>query len=426
MRYYLIALCFFSFGASATEFVRIGAGSPAQGAANVIGLTSTPLDAISGNPALLADSHDFLQVSATAAYVDSEFTSSLGEKSSAERGPGVLPDFAHRIDSPIPGLRFAYGAYVNSAMRADFSFLDPPGTLGVSYGNQKHLSEYIAVNFVASASYELSDKTAIGATIGAVYNRNRLESPYIFQSHSALAGLKVLVDLEADDVAFTGRVGLRHKLSDDLRLYLSHGFESDFSAEGKLKGNIAALGFDFQPHIEYDAKVKTGSPANTSVGIVWDVNPTLSLGFQYDHIQWDRTFSSLPISLTKGQNNDLNSFLGSDEIFDEAPLNWKNQNVFHAGIQYLTPRGWTLRLGFEHSSSVPVNRAVLTPLTGAIFDSAYSLGMSIPKGQGIIDLSYRWTRGADAEVINSQLLGGEYSGTTLNLDLHSLTVSYRR
>lgn len=311
---------------------------------------------------------------------------------------------------------------MQSALRADFSFQDPPGTAGVSYAVQQHLSEWIIAKLGAALSYQLSDRLSAGLSLGLAYNRNRLDAPYIFQSQPALTGLKVLVDLEADDLALTSALGLTYRASDAVNLHLSYSLRTDFSADGDASGNLGQLGLGITDSFRYDANVETALSAVLVAGLTWQVSERLTLGAQWDRIYWAESFDNLPIRLTNGSNGELNAFLGANSIVDVAPLDWRDQDTFHIGGEFLLTGGGKLRLGYE-SSEAPVPGRTFTPMTGAILDQAWTAGLQFRLGQRDIDVAYRFADGDDLRVVDSGLAGGEYDNTGQSLELHSLVIS---
>lgn len=420
----LISLLVLAPLSSANDLIRLGGSARSQASANIAGLSRDPLSALTTNPAFLSAAGSSQQVNVSTLYVDSVFTSSLGERTRADRGPGLLPEFAFARQRPNSALSWGGGVVIQSALRADFELLDPPGTLGVSYGRQTHRSEFLIAKFAAAAAYQLNPDLTIGASVGLAYNRNRLEAPYIFQSHPGLAGLKVLVDLDTDDVAATASLGLDYALSDNLSFNLAYTMETDFAAHGDLDGNLAQLGLGFQEDFSYDVRVSTALPASLSAGLIWQASDRLQLATQIDWVGWERAFDELPISLSNGSNADLNAFLGEDRIRDTAPLNWEDQRVLHLGGNYILGNRWQLRAGYERSN-VPVPRSTVTPMTAAILNEAYSIGVGVPLNSSWVDIAYRYSTADDYSVLNSALLGGEYSGTRQSLNLHSLSVSFR-
>ena len=190
----------FSPATNATDLIRSGGGAGNEGVAGVLGLSSDPLSAVNGNPAMLSGLENGQVFSMAMLSVDSVFTSSTGETAEADEGPGFLPQFAMKRQLGNGNWSWGAGFSVKSAMQADFNFVDPPGTLGVSYGRQTHRSEFLVARASGALSYQVNPALSLGISLEALYNRNQLQAPYIFQSHPVLAGLKVLVDLDADDL----------------------------------------------------------------------------------------------------------------------------------------------------------------------------------------------------------------------------------
>ncbi len=406
----------------ASDIIRLTSSAGSEGAAGVSALSPTPQTALLANPALLSRMDDGMSLTLTALAVDSDFTSQLGEVSAADSGPGLFPEFG--IKGSLDNSKWQWGAAatIQSALLADFSFTDPPGTADVSYGLQRHRSEWLIAKLGAALSYDFSDRLSAGLTVGLAYNRNELEAPYIFQSHPVLRGLKVLVDLSADDVAFTSVIGLTYAARPDVDFSVSYSLRSDFSADGNLVGNLGQLGLGIEETFTYAANVETALPAIFIAGLSWRANEQLTLGLQWDRVHWENSFATLPVRLTAGSNAELNAFLGEDVIFDTAPLLWEDQDSLHLGAEYLLTSGTTLRAGYERTEP-PVPGRTFTPLTGAIFDRAYTLGAGFTLNNTRLDLAYRISTGDDIQVGNSALASGEYANTSQSLTLHSLVLS---
>ncbi len=418
----LVALLIFPVLGEANDLLRLGGSARSQASANIAGLARDPISSVTTNPAFLSAAGNAHQVSLSTLYVDSVFTTSTGERSRADSGPGIFPELAFSRQVANSAFTWGGGVVVQSALRADFEFLDPPGTLGVSYGRQTHRSEFVIVKFSVAGAYRVNSKLAIGGSLGLAYNRNQLEAPYIFQSHPALAGFKVLVDLDTDDVAATATMGVDYALSERMNLNLAYTMQTDFAATGELDGNLAQLGLGIQEDFNYDVRVSTALPASLSAGLTWEATSTLQLAAQIDWIGWEDSFNTLPISLSNGSNADLNGFLGEDRIRDTAPLDWEDQRILHLGGNFTLNNRWQLRGGYE-TANAPVPRSTVTSMTAAILNEAYSVGVGIPLRSSWIDIAYRFTTADDYRVVSSALLGGEYNGTRQSLSLHSLTIS---
>lgn len=422
----LLAVCLVLFGDSpvfASDLIRTSGGAGSMGAGNIAQLGRGPLSAMANNPALLVGQESGLQVSTQTVSVDSTFITALNESAEADDGPGIIPEiaFARPLDEFIT---LGGAVSVRSALRAEFAFTDPPGTLGISYGEQAHESEYIVINAGLGLGYAVTERLSLGAALSLSWNRNRLKAPYIFQTHPVLEGLKVLVDMEVDDVTAGGVLGFNYAINDALDVSLSYALESDFRARGDLHGELGQLGLGIEPDFRYNARVDTGVPAFTSLGVRWRATDALTLGAQADLIHWEETFQELPLRLTNGNNARLNEFLGSTRIDDRAPLDWDDQTIWHLGGQYALTESTTLSLGIERSD-VPVPTATMTPMTGAILNQAYSFGLSRNFGDTVLDLAYRFSDSDPVHVTDSVLDGGEYNNTALDLSLHTLAVTLK-
>jgi len=322
------------------------------------------------------------------------------------------------------GNRLTLGASVSpvSSLEADWEFPDPPGALGVTFGQQTHKSSFIALRSAVGLGYQVNPRFSIGTSVGLIYNRNRLKAPYIFQSHpilaGALGGVKVLTNLEADGFGWNGVFSATYRLHDDVELGLSYTTETDFEATGTIRG-LAPLGIGSFTH---DAEVETHLPQIVSTGLSWEINDPLRIGFQVDWIDWSDAFEDLPLHLTNGTNAVLNGILGSTSIDDTAPLNWKDRFVYRLGLEYDWSEQLQLRAGYSFGES-PVQSETLTPTTAAIMKHTLGFGAGYRMGKYNIDLAYQWDLPTEDGVGTSQLLAGEYNNSEVDVSIHWLSIA---
>jgi hypothetical protein len=93
-----------------------------------------PLEAMQGNPAELTSlSGRSLDLSVTSLFASGSFTNSVSNRGTIQSSSGTLPygAFGMRL-----GSRFVLGlsAAPDTMMKANWTYLDPPGTGGASYG----------------------------------------------------------------------------------------------------------------------------------------------------------------------------------------------------------------------------------------------------------------------------------------------------
>ncbi|MEX2523637.1 MAG: outer membrane protein transport protein [Gammaproteobacteria bacterium] len=409
----------------ANDLLRNSAGARTMGTGGIVAMADDPLAAMTGNPAYLtSQTETSVQVGLTTVLIDARYSNIVEAGNKADSGPGFVPDLA--VVHPLDGSELTLGGAITtqSALKADYRFPDPPGTLGVTYGVQKHKSEYIVLKSAVGAAYNLNDTVSVGGSLGISYNRNRLKAPYIFQSHPVLKGLKVLTNLDTDGLGVNATLGVDYRPSDKFLLSAGYSFKTAFNATGRITGNLGELGLPISPEFKYDAEVDTAVPRSVSLSAAWQATPQLMLGVQLDWIDWSDAFDQLPLHFTNGDNIALNALLGSDAIDDTAPLDWRDQYIFHIGSEYRWSDNVSLRAGYQYGRS-PVPAATLTPMTAAITKHAVSLGLGYQSVDYTIDLAYRWSLPNTERAGNSILLGGEFNDSSTRVGTHWFGFSIR-
>lgn len=379
------------------------------------------LSAMNSNPAALARlKGGSLVLSGTVATLDARYNNT-GNSVNADSSPGFIPEFAYTREL---NNRLTMGLSVTpiSTLDADWVFLDPADGNGTSFGNTQHKSSYIVVRTSVGAGYQVNDRLAVGASIGLLYNRNRLKSPYTFQSHPVLAalGAKVTADLETDGFGVNGVFSLDYQVTDSVLFSLGYTTPANFDTEGNIKGSTPLAGIGFY---SYDARIETELPQMIQAGINWQVRPGLRLGFQLDWIDWSSAFKNLPLHLTNGSNAVLNTLSGSNSIDDTAPLNWNDSFVLHFGTEYEYSSSTTLRFGYSYGKN-PVPATTATPMNAAIMENTLAFGAGFDTSDYLVDVSYAWDLPSDININNSQLVGGtKYNGGKIDVSIHWFSVS---
>lgn len=386
------------------------------------------LDALSANPAgLTALTDRTLNVSVTSIFARGSFTNSVNANSPMTTSPGVMPYGAFGM--PIGHSRFSIGVGVVPELTSvsEWQYVDAPGAAGASYGLQKQKAAILAARSVAGVGVNLTKKIAVGVTVGAVYNSNTLQSPYIFQSHPALAGLKTLLDLQTSGVGWNTSVGVLAKPTSKIQINAAWKSRTEIDSTGDASGNIgvqlAAIGLGAaRPDFHYSALVHNTLPQSALFGINWKVDGKWTVSAQSNWVNWHDAFASLPVSLTDGNNADINGVLGTNSIFDRVPVEWKDQLSFRGGVERTVKENFSIRGGYAHSNS-PVPASTLSPLTAAIMTHQVSTGLGYRYAKWVFDLGYAFDPTAEQSVGQSRLLSGEYSNSTVRLGTQALTLN---
>jgi len=154
---------------------------------------------------------------------------------------------------------FVVGAMPELLSTADWKYVDAPGTAGATYGLQQQKSAINALRMAAGVGVSFGSKFSWGATVGADYNTNTLQAPYIFQTQPQLAGLKTLLDLHTSGVGWNASLGaLAHptrKLEVGLAWKSRTVINSSGTAIGDAYAQFAALGVSAPANFIYSARV---------------------------------------------------------------------------------------------------------------------------------------------------------------------------
>jgi long-subunit fatty acid transport protein len=313
-------------------------------------------------------------------------------------------------------------------MRANWHYVDAPGTAGVTYGYQTQEDQIIAVRPSLGAARTFGPKWSAGATLGIAYNQNDLHAPYIFQQQPQLAGLKVLLNLTTRGYGWNGSAGVQWQPSSDLRMGLAWKSGTTIHTQGEATGSASALfnalGITASPLYSYHAQVMNHLPQAFDAGIRWRMDRHLTWVFEGDFTAWGQAFQQLPVTLTGGTNATINSVVGSNAFNDSVPLHWSNQGTFHGGIEAPVGESWTLRGGYSYATN-PVPNATLTPLTAAIMQNGIAGGAGWTHNHWQYDAAYLAQLPSTQSVGQSGLLAGEYSNSRVMVWIQSVTLTAR-
>jgi len=361
----------------------------------------------------------------------------------------ALGDFrnAYNPDARVHGLAGAlpYGAYASPLrrshwvfggaftpdilMKANWRYVDAPGTAGVTYGLQSQQTQILGLRSSFGAARTLGRKWNVGVTVGLVYNQNHLAAPYIFQQQPALAGLKVLVDLTTRGYGWNGSAGVQWQPSSRFRVGLSWKSGTTIHTQGQLNGSasalFSALGVTAPSDFTYQAHVLNHLPQAFEGGASWRTRSQTTFVVEAGMIAWGQAFQELPMTLTGGSNAVINSVAGSSTLQDTVPLHWNNQATARVGVEHRLTEIVTLRGGYSFRTN-PVPSGTLTPLTAAIMQHAVGTGAGWNPGKWHSDLAYQIQLPSSESVGTSSLRAGEYDDSSVRVLTQSVTLSVRR
>ena len=257
----------------------------------------------------------------------------------------------------------------------NWHYPDPPSASGVSYGPEQDRAEIINLRSAIGIAGQVDPQLSIGASVGLIYNKNELTTPYIFQNVQTAAGVdgaKTLFNLQTEGLGWNAQVGLLYKPTPDLQFGVSYESPTTIVSTGDATGNPSAQ-FGASLPFYYDATATNTLPQQVRAGVSWKFQPQWRGTVQLDWIDWADAFSNLPLTFKNGSNPTVNGVLGSS-FTESIPLNWKSEFVYRVGFEYDVTENLALRAGYCYGNS-PVPTSTLTPMNAAILENTFTCGI---------------------------------------------------
>jgi long-chain fatty acid transport protein len=404
----------------------VGARSMAMGGADVA-WANDPLGAMGVNPAGLAFlPSPELTLGGVGGFVQGNFNKPGVSGGDLNGNPGALPEGAFAMPLPIGGntpVVIGLSFVPESMLLANWHYLDPPGAGGVSYGNQQDRSEILVLRSALGAAVQVTQQVSFGASVGLIYNKNELTTPYIFQNlqpNAGANGAKTLLNLQTEGLAWNAQIGVIYRPTPDLQFGLSYESESTVVSTGDATGNPYAQ-FGAALPFHYDATVTNTFPQEVRGGVSWKFQPQWRLALQVDWIDWSDAFHQLPLQFRNGSNATVNGVLGAS-FTEQIPLNWQSEFVYRIGMEYNVTPDWTVRAGYSYGGS-PVPTSTLTPLNAAIMEHTFTVGAAYHWKQFDVEMAYQYDLPATQNIGTSGLSSGEYSNSSIQVSAHEFALS---
>jgi long-chain fatty acid transport protein len=315
-----------------------------------------------------------------------------------------------------------------SMLLADWHYQDPEGGLGgtVSYGYQEDKSEIFVLRPAIGVGVQLCPQLSIGLSLGAIYNKNELISPYIFQNLQPPGpnGAKTLLDLNTSGWGWNAQIGMIYRPLTNLQFGLTYQNKYTVASYGDATGDAYAQFPPTPPGVlafHYNAEVDNTFPDQVSLGGSWQFLPNWRVAAQVDWIDWANSFHTLPVKLSNGSNPAVNGVVGS-AFQDNIPLNWQSEFVYRVGLEYDPAENLSLRAGYCYGRN-PVPAATLTPMTAAIMENTVTAGIGYRWRNYQFDIAYQCDLPQKENVGTSALLSGEYSNSSTEVYVHWLAAT---
>ena len=402
----------------------IGARSMAMGGADVA-WAADPLGAMGVNPAGLA----FIPTPELTLGMQGGFVSGHFDKPGISSGdldtnPAAIPEAAFAMPLGTWPVVIGLSFVPESTDLVNWHYPDPPSASGVTYGPEQDRAEIINLRSAIGIAGQVNPQLSIGASVGLIYNKNELTTPYIFQNlqpNPAWNGAKTLLNLQTEGLGWNAQVGVIYKPTPDLQFGISYESPTTIVSTGDASGNPSAQFGGANLPFHYDASVTNTLPQQVRAGVSWKFQPQWRGTAQIDWIDWSGAFNNLPLSFKNGSNPTVNGVLGQS-FSDSIPLNWKSEFVYRVGFEYDVTENLALRAGYCYGNS-PVPASTLTPLNAAILENTITAGIGYKWKQYTIDLGYQYDFPSVQNIGASSLQAGEYSNSSIKISAQQFALS---
>lgn len=298
-----------------------------------------------------------------------------------------------------------------------------PAGFGAAYGNLNNpllgTNNYRSIGGLAKIlpgiSYGVTDRLAIGITVGIAFSDAELRGPLFFQQ-PPLQGLPAITSLHGSGVAPTGSVGMQYQLAEDVMLGATYTEQTNFDLHGGSDAGLL-LGPPFGViSSHFDSKFRLKWPRSVAVGLKYDLCPHRRFSADVIWYDWAHAFDQINFQFSN-PTNPIVGALAPLPIKDVLPLNWVDSVSLRLGYEWETSERDTCRVGYAYHHS-PSPNSTLNPYVDGVLEHAFSVGFSRKLDRAVFNAAYQYSFGPQRDVTNSALVGGLFDNTTLAAQAH--------
>lgn len=323
---------------------------------------------------------------------------------SNNRGPYAAPQLAYTYRDGR--YAFGIGAFARGGVGTEYgkdSFLSR-ATGGLDTGLEVS-SRLLTLNIPVAASYQVTDRLAVGASVDAVWQGLNLDLLLGADQVGSLIGdgrargtlipvLGGLPDMRGAHLSFTkdkpiasgadawgwgGKLGLTYKLNQDTILGASYVLETslqDMSGNATLTAIDGTVGQVRLPGKIYIKDFQ--SPAQLNLGVSHRFNDQWMVVADVSRIFWKHAVKDIKVSFSANDGGNIDI---------DLPQNYKDQTALSLGVAYTTGK-WTLRGGGRIATQALRSETMLAVIP-AITNRFATLGFGYQiSPQGSIDFAY--------------------------------------
>ena len=165
-------------------------------------------------------------------------------------------------------------------------------------------------------------------------------------------------------------------------------------------------------------------PQSVGLGVRHELCPHRILAADVIWYNWSQAFNHLDLMFTHPSNPVFAAVIGPS-LAERFPLEWQDSVSVRIGYEQHLSQDRVFRLGYAyHHDQIPDR--TLTPYIPATLEHAFSLGYGWTWNLWEMDLAYQYSFGPTRTVTTSDLVGGEFSGSSVRARAHWAFLSFLR
>jgi long-chain fatty acid transport protein len=286
---------------------------------------------------------------------------------SNNRGPYLAPEIAYTKRSGA--WAFGVGAFAQGGLGTEYgsnSFLSQgTGGLKTGLGNSSRL---LVLDIPFAASYQVTDKLAIGGSIDAMWQGLNLDLllgadqvgsllasgratgslvptlgglPALRAAHFSLTKNEPLAS-GVDSWGYSGRLGMVYQATADTRLGVAYTAKSKMR---DMEGNATLTAVDaIAGQIAMTGKIQIKDfqmPAKLDLGVNQRLSPQWTVAVDISQIFWKDVMKDINVAFQANSGGNINI---------QLPQDYKDQTILALGTAYELDSAWTLRGGLRFAT----------------------------------------------------------------------------
>lgn len=182
---------------------------------------------------------------------------------------------------------------------------------------------------------------------------------------------------------------------------------------------------------EYKIANKFNTPQSFGFGLMYSPSCGIRIGFDFEFINYYKAFDKMELTLTEGDNTNINKMLNAGGNNQEAlqvefPLAWKDAYAFKIGGEFDVTPNFILRAGYAYNTN-PIPEETLISILPAILEHHIMAGMSYSITKNwIVNMALEYGLKNTMTASNPSHVAFEYNNADIGLQnfLGHISVSY--